>query len=397
LDNYPKHFAIGTVAFSFYREENEVNFHYYIPYGSIMVKKEYFVAIGGYDESFCRWGGDDDNIRTRLEQYGIKKLILPEVKLIHREDKAKKEKSRGEKRMEIPVQEEFEIYYPNHYKANLGEWGVDFNDVVYDWQCNACAKELAEKYTQGFEKQHIPDVHVFSKRYRHIILAQSYNESALILGFLANMSLYFDGIILLDDGSTDNTYEIAEHPKLLLKVQKKRAGFIDIKNRNILLDLASFFSSEWFCFMDTDERFDSRYVNFDLETADRNTDILSFSYVNIWNSDDAYNAEYPFSYQGIMPKMRMFRNIGHCQIMSDKKRVHFNLMPYQSNVRQCAVLFKHYGMASEQLRKEKYIFYRKEDIANDQKNYDHMLNHHPLLHYCVDIQFENGLFINKTV
>jgi len=201
---------------------------------------------------------------------------------------------------------------------------------------------------------------------------------------------------LLDDGSTDDTYEKATHPKLLLKVKKKRTGFIDIENRNILLDIASFFSSEWFCFMDTDERFDERFADFDSATSS-NADILSFSYINIWNSPVMYNAEYPFSRQGIMSKMRMFRNIGHCQIYTDKERVHFNLMPYQRNIIHCNILFKHYGMITKSLREEKYSLYKQEDIANDQKSYDHILNHEAKLLNVEDICCIDVFFYNPEV
>ncbi len=395
LENYPHHFAVGTVAFSFYGSAVEERQLHFISYGSIMAKKNDIIDIGGYDESLSRWGGDDDNIRARLEQYGINKMILPEVKLVHREDKNREEKTRGEKRMGIPVQEEIEIYYPNRCLSNAEVWGVDFDDVVCDWKCNRFADSMLLQYLSPFKQYRISgDISI---SYKRIVLVQSYNESEMINSFLDNMALYFDGIILLDDDSTDNTYENARNPKLLLKVQKERQGFIDVENRNILLDLAAFFSSEWYCFMDTDEYFDARYADFDQATTDIQTDVLSFSYINIWNEKDEYNAEYPFSRKGIMPKMRMFRNIGHCQILTDKKRVHFNLMPYQHNIRSCSILFKHYGMANQQLRKEKYEFYLQEDIAKDQKNYDHMLHNNPLLLHCKDIAWIENQFANQTL
>jgi hypothetical protein len=179
-----------------------------------------------------------------------------------------------------------------------------------------------------------------------------------------------------------------------LKVKKKRNGFIDIENRNILLNLASFFPSEWFCFMDTDERFDERFADFDSATSKNDADILSFCYVNIWNTPATYNAEYPFSCRGIMPKLRMFRNIGRCRIYTDKERVHFNLMPYQRNIVHCNILFKHYGMITKRLREEKYNFYRKEDIAHDQKSYEHILNHDAKLLNVKDIYCHDGIFYN---
>ena len=394
LKEYPYHFAIGTVAFTLYGE-NDLGFYSYAPYGSIMAEREHLIAVGGYDESLSQWGGDDDNIRARLEMSGIKKLLLPEVKLHHREKDSKAIEKRIEKRIQIPVKEEINTYYPNRSKMNEDNWGKDFNDVIYDWRHNRYAGELIEKYLNQFEKYHFLNQFTPLIHYSCIILTQSYNESEFIIDFLENMARYFDGIILLDDGSTDDTYEKAIHPKLLLKIKKKRTGFIDIENRNILLNLASFFPSEWFCFMDTDERFDERFADFDSATSS-NADVLSFSYVNIWNSPTTYNSEYPFSRQGIMSKMRMFRNIGHCQIYTDKERVHFNLMPYQRNIIHCNILFKHYGMMTKNLREEKYNFYKMEDIAKDQKSYEHMLNHEAKLLNIEDICCIDGFFYNSS-
>jgi len=394
LNEYTNHFAIGTVTFTLYEEDNP-NYRYnYVPYGSIMAERVHFIAAGGYDESLTRWGGDDDNIRARLEILGIKKLLLPEVKLFHREKDRDGREKRKEKHTQIPVKEEIRIYYPTCSKMDDDNWGNDFNDVMYDWRYNLYAKEIAEKYLSRFETYCFSNQFTFLHQYSRIILAQSYNESEMIVGFLENMALYFDGIILLDDGSTDDTYEKATHPKLLLKLKKKRKGFIDIMNRNILLDIASFFSSEWFCFMDTDERFDERYADFDFVTSKNDLDILSFSYVNVWDSPTTYNIDYPFSRKGIMTKMRMFRNIGHCQIYTDKERVHFNLMPYQRNIDHCNILFKHYGMITKMLREEKYVFYKQEDTAHDQKSYEHMLNHEPKLLYVEDICYKDGIFYN---
>ena len=350
-----------------------------MPYGSIMVCKEDLMKIGGYDESLLLWGGDDDNIRARLEMSGLKKLFLPEVRLIHREKGNDGFEKRKEKRFSIPVNDELETYFPDSLKVNQTGWGEDFDDIIYDWQQNIYAKEIAEKYVNRFETYKFSSPTVFTKKYPSILLAQSYNEESLIVVFLENMALYFDGIIFLDDGSTDQTYELAENSKLLLKVKKSRSGFVDIENRNSLLDLVSFFSTEWICFMDTDERFDNRFANFDKILSDKNADVILFNYVNIWNDKNTYNADYPYSKNGIMEKLRMFRNIGHAQIYTSKARFHFDVVPYKQNIARSEILYLHFGMITKNLRNKKYNFYQNEDISKDQISYEHMLNENPKL------------------
>lgn len=396
LKEYPNHFAIGTVAFTLYGEDDS-DFYPYMPYGSIMAEREHLIAIGGYDESLNRWGGDDDNIRARLEMSGIRKLILPEVKLHHREKYREEREKRRNKHTEVPIEEEIEIYHPNHCKANKDGWGRDFDDVIYDWRHNCYARQLIEKYLQQFATYHIPDNDVFRKEYNRILIVQSRNNSRQLDNFFQNMVPLFDGIILIDDGSTDDTYERALCNNLLLKIKKKHKSFDDLKNRNIGLYLASFFASEWFCFMDTDERFDERFIDFDDATSNKQADVILFGFVNMWNSNTTYNAEYPYSNNGIMYKMRMFRNIGHTQIYTDKVRFHFDVTPYKRNFYKSKIFYRHYGMITRELREKKYEFYTKEDIANDQKSYEHILNHDAKLLNVEDICCRNGVFYNSKI
>ena len=103
---------------------------------------------------------------------------------------------------------------------------------------------------------------------------------------------------------------------LLIKVKKERLEFNDLQNRNILLDIASFLKADWFCFMDLDERFDRRFVNFEAFEDDINYSIVSFRCVNLWDSDKFYNA----NLAGSSRRMRMFRNIGRVQIHTLKKK-----------------------------------------------------------------------------
>lgn len=396
LEYYDHHFAIGTVAFALEEDLGYSRMNFTKPYGSIMTRKADLIAVKGYNESLLQWGGDDDNIRARLELYGIKKLFLPEVKLIHREKDRNGQKKRLEKRARLSPSEESDIYYPSkEFCANQEKWGEDFDRIVYDWKNNRYAGELAEKYLRRFEDYRIQSPDVFSRKYNRIILTQSFNEQEYIIRFLENMGLYFDGIILLDDGSTDHTYELAEHSKLLLKVKKKREGFIDIENRNITLDLASFFSCEWFCFMDTDELFDERFINFDEAASNENVDVIHFSFVNLWNSEQTYNAEYPYSRNGIMEKPKMFKNIGHTQIYTNKVRMHFQVIPYRKNSVKGEIFYRHYGMISKELRIDKYLLYQKEDIANDQKSYEHIMKDDPKLLQFEDICYKERMFYNQ--
>lgn len=73
------------------------------------------------------------------------------------------------------------------------------------------------------------------KKFNSILLVQSYNEERNISLFLRRNSVYFDAIILLDDDSQDQTYSLAQNPKIILKVKKERNSFNDIKVPSFLI------------------------------------------------------------------------------------------------------------------------------------------------------------------
>ncbi len=211
-----------------------------------------------------------------------------------------------------------------------------------------------------------------------------YNNENTINWFLNNLEKYCDAIILLDDGSSDNTYTVAANSKIIAKAKKKRDKFNDLENRNILLDIASFTQTEWFYFIDTDEVFDARFEDV-WSAAEKNLDTISFKLIHLCNSETHYRIDWPYSEFGIQQKMRMFRNIGRVQITSTK-RLHFFLVPYRSVVHKSNILIKHYGNLTPEIRKHKFNFYHQHDINNDQKSYDHFLDEDVVLGNLEDLR-----------
>jgi hypothetical protein len=402
LEYYPNHYATGTVAFveeqTIVTDENVRSLRF-LNYGSIMVEKKSLELIGGYDEAFKEWGGEDDNIRKRLDMSGIQKLAINDAKSIHREETLQLN-NRFIKTNKFATAELKKFFYPDEITVNDINWGKDFNNIAYDWQNNFFAEKLCRKYMSGFIDYKIKSPDIFTQNYQKIILCQSYNEIEFIDGFLKDMANYFDGIILLDDESSDGTWEKANHEKILLKVRKKRKEFNDLENRNVLLKLASFIKSEWFCFMDIDERFDERYVDFNSFVHKQDVNIVAFRGVYLWDTPDTYTSNIPVSQNGIMKRIRMFRNIGSCRINTLQNKLHFAVAPFINNTYTANILFKDYGIMKEQNRKKKFKFYLDEDTQNDLKSYDYIINAENKTLKTEDISFnKNGevALINTNV
>lgn len=368
LDSYPEHYAIGPVLFLDIQEdidERTLEEHRYelIPYGCIMARKEYFERIGGYSEHNIEWGGEGDHLRRRLDLAGIRQLFFPDSVLVHREDFSQQKISHDEQRVRIPQAMLSEMLLPVEINVNGENWGCDFDTVVYDWKDHPFAQEQCRDYLSTLKQFDIPSDKVFEKSYPLIALIPTYNESERITDCLRSVEKYCDGIILLDDDSTDDTYRIAHSDKLLVKAKKVRTEFNDKQNRNILLDIASFFKAEWFIFIDADERFDDRFVDLHEVMKRDDVDTVGVWIANLWDGMETYRVDMedtnPESKNGLWFRGRMFRNKGRMQLPISRK-LHFPTIPYVSKLWKSGSLILHLGYLFEKNRKAKRYFYMKE-------------------------------------
>lgn len=372
-DKY-RHFAIGRVCFADNENinlKNYDNFHT-IPFGSIMVQKDDLFTIGGYDESLISWGGDDNNLRARLEMIGVEELYVSDARMIHRDINNTQGKiRRSEPFAKISAHKLRHYFYPETPTPNGTSWGLDFNSVIYDWRHKPNWPILLKNYGRHNFLKHTVSSHVTDQDYFGVLLlVQSHNEARFIKDFLANVADYVDGIILLDDDSTDDSYDLAENPKLIFKGSKKRQGFNDLENRNILLELASFCPHNLCLFLDVDERLNGNTSSLrSLIGCNPRAFVLPF--VHLWDSYDKFNSEYPGSHKGICLKYRLFSNIGFTHINANK-RLHFRQVP--SVVCTCFIsepYISHLGTLTEVDRTNKYNFYLSEDFDNCQHSYEH--------------------------
>lgn len=252
--------------------------------------------------------------------------------------------------------------------------------ILYDYTNNKYARHLCERYLSGFVKYRICREDAFDLKRDIVVLLQTYNERTNVNDMLSNVAQYCDGIILLDDSSTDGTYDLAHSDKLLLKAQKTRTGFNDLENRNILLDIASFINARWFVFIDADERFDARFCNLrNLVSAYPQVDTVCFWVANLWDDDKFYKPMSDFDKndsRGLWKRLRMFKNIGHTQISHPNQKLHFTCVPYVGKTIVGDILLLHHGTLHAADRNSKFEFYTSEDEnweMNRNLNYEFLL------------------------
>ncbi|HWV23477.1 MAG TPA: glycosyltransferase [Thermomicrobiales bacterium] len=123
--------------------------------------------------------------------------------------------------------------------------------------------------------------------------------------YLACVDTFCDAIVALDDGSTDETYDIlAAHPsvKILLSnpMREDYRGWDDAANRNRLLEAVESLNPEWLISLDADERIDARdasSIRHFLETDALPGFAYGFRHVPMRNDDEHFIPTYQWVYR----------------------------------------------------------------------------------------------------
>ncbi len=127
--------------------------------------------------------------------------------------------------------------------------------------------------------------------YDLIIIVRAYNEEKCIQDFLDHCKRISDGVVILDDHSTDNTLSIAKkHPSVLYAFKSFSRISHEGVDWNSLLTAVGFFQPKWVLLLDVDERLEEyRFLKYKDKMLSAN-DVSSYSF--LWpfiNSDNMCN------------------------------------------------------------------------------------------------------------
>lgn len=355
------HYAKSFAASVFYMDDIQKATRQLRSYSSIMVLKKDALEVCGYGEGLKEMEGENAEICCRLELFGLEKIEILEAEAAINGDRRLEHDVLSLALKEKSVRSLKNIFFPKEVVLNNENWGGDFKEVIWDWNNNKSFSEL-KKFLDSFNTSTVLDNKICEENYGIIALIQVRNECRNITGVLNHLRNYCDGILLLDDGSIDGSFEIAKDEKLLVKVQKNYKGYFDdLENRNDLLKLASFFKSKWFFFIDADERFDPRYDHIRFYANKGVADVYRFHLVDIWDNPGTYRIDIPDRRNnGITDRARMFRNQGSMQIYSCRE-LHFSPVPYSNNMENARILLLHYGNFDPEIRKYKHTLYSSQD------------------------------------
>lgn len=221
-----------------------------------------------------------------------------------------------------------------------------------------------------------------------IALLQARNEERFLKGWLENVAPAVDGIVALDDGSSDGTAEIlAAHPKLL-ELQSNPAGqpWNEYANQVGLIKAGRRHGAEWFLCLDADERLEERFVNgiraIVAEADDRKLDALALQLFDLWNDRRHYRVDGRW---GTQARYKLFRNIPG-QNKFDPRPLHRHWMPLElvaalrtkgAHIPYACYHLRMIRQADRNARHQRYVTL---DPGNriQQQGYDHLIDENGL-------------------
>jgi len=166
---------------------------------------------------------------------------------------------------------------------------------------------------------------------RLIVLLQVKNEERFLSGWLETIESCVDGIIALDDGSTDRTAEIlSRHPKLLELMQNPPGRPWDERaNQVALVQAGRRHGADWLLCLDADERLEPRFVQRAhalLEEAEHDgIQVYRFHLRELWGDPFHYRVD---GVWGMKTLCRLFKNVAEHRRF-DPRQVHRFWMPLE--------------------------------------------------------------------
>ena len=198
---------------------------------------------------------------------------------------------------------------------------------------------------------------------RLIGFLQIHNESKKgnLERVLNHLSRFCDDVVIYDDGSTDDSYEIAS--KFTKNIIRSSINDFkgEIAHKQKLLDLGLSLNPDWIVWLDADEVFDrdgELYAVRDLCRYGESEKIDGFSFLefNLWRSLSKYRVDEQWHK---LWQIRLWRNTGDLEFI-DERGLHKQIVPSgMKKICRTDVKVIHYGFSSKERIDEKYEMYRR--------------------------------------
>lgn len=201
------------------------------------------------------------------------------------------------------------------------------------------------------------------RRVRLVALLAFRDEMEHLPGYVANVGPHVDGIVALDDGSTDGSAELlSSHPRVLevLRVAGDRSRWDEVGNYRRLVDAALRHGADWAVSIDADERVERDFRRRAERVIVRGRWLGLAAYGvrmrELWDSPERYRSD---GLWGRKRSARLFRLDQGAEL--DTRELHSSKAPVRAPVAAADLEVYHLGMIRPEDRVARRARYERLD------------------------------------
>jgi len=196
-------------------------------------------------------------------------------------------------------------------------------------------------------------------------LVQFYNEGANgnLERCMKSLKSFCEDIVCYDDGSTDNSLDVAKQFTDNIIINKKRDWRNELSHKNAMLQMALKLKPDWLFWLDADEEVaaDADIKMQAMAGEQLNVDGWAFNEVNLWKSNTWYRVDTEFGNGWFV---RLWRNNGKLNY-TIREGLHLTPFPNGLNkLAQSEMKVIHYGFNTVEKIVDKYKEYLKHDLTH---------------------------------
>lgn len=187
------------------------------------------------------------------------------------------------------------------------------------------------------------------------------SENGNLVRVLNHMKKFCDEIVIYDDGSTDDSVEVAlRYTKHVIK-GKTNDFQNELQHKQQLLSLALSLNPDWIVWLDADEVFDKEGEMYGIRALcnygnTKGIEGFSFQEFNLWKTTDKYRVDEQWHK---LWQVRLWKNNGKLEFLQDKG-LHRQIYPRGlEKISRSDFKVIHYGFSSEEKLRQKYEMYKK--------------------------------------
>jgi glycosyltransferase involved in cell wall biosynthesis len=190
---------------------------------------------------------------------------------------------------------------------------------------------------------------------------------------LASLSRFVDAIVILDDGSTDNTVQICRSfGKVQHLLRWPKSFFHEGIDRNVVLAMAKDTEPDWIVIVDIDEVFEDRIVDvIDGMMSQDQYVAWGFRMLHFWRGKSHFRMDGTWGNET--------RHHIHPRLFRNQPAIHFppqpihgaHILGLEGRAALADVFIRHYGYSYPDKVREKYQLYRAVDPEGD---YEHLVD-----------------------